>query len=231
MTENEYLKALITAAGGDPDKLPDNLKSTYYKCLIDCMNKGGGNSGGGSAGSNVEVLNAFTEDMVNFTIDKTFEEITGIIAEGKIVVASLLGAFVLPNVMFTGDQIVFYGPIEESAKAILKLTVYDSGVVNFEIVSLLNFFTYTATVDIVADQPMLTSPFSQMIEAAQAGYVVKLNDGNNVYDLIGYDYNSATFKRSSLFSGNGNVEHRYLYVTSTNSVGYYIATEAVTKIS
>lgn len=45
MTENEYLKAMITAAGGDPDKLPNNLKSSYYKCLIDCMNKGGGGGG------------------------------------------------------------------------------------------------------------------------------------------------------------------------------------------
>lgn len=42
MTENEYMRALITAAGGDPDKLPDNLKSSYYKCLIDCLNNGGG---------------------------------------------------------------------------------------------------------------------------------------------------------------------------------------------
>lgn len=49
MTENEFMREMIKAAGGDPDKLPDRLKSTYYQCLIDCMNKGGGSGGGVSS--------------------------------------------------------------------------------------------------------------------------------------------------------------------------------------
>lgn len=40
MTENEYLKALITAAGGETDSLPDKLKSTLYECLIGCVQNG-----------------------------------------------------------------------------------------------------------------------------------------------------------------------------------------------
>lgn len=50
MTGTEYLKALIKAAGGDPDTLPDNLNSTLLKCLIECINDGGGSGGGGSSG-------------------------------------------------------------------------------------------------------------------------------------------------------------------------------------
>lgn len=56
MTENEFMREMIKAAGGDPDKLPDRLKSTYYQCLIDCMNSGGGSGGSGGSGGNSSPL-------------------------------------------------------------------------------------------------------------------------------------------------------------------------------
>ena len=48
-TNTEYLKTLITTAGGDASSLPDNLESTHYKALIEALanGTGGGSSGGG----------------------------------------------------------------------------------------------------------------------------------------------------------------------------------------
>lgn len=52
-TTTEYLKTLIETAGGNLD-LPDNLKSTHYKALIDALANGTG--GGGTAGGEYTVL-------------------------------------------------------------------------------------------------------------------------------------------------------------------------------
>ena len=47
-TNTEYLKTLITTAGGDASSLPDNLESTHYKALIEALANGTG--GGGTSG-------------------------------------------------------------------------------------------------------------------------------------------------------------------------------------
>ena len=61
-TNTEYLKTLITTAGGDASSLPDNLESTHYKALIEAMANGTG--GGGTSGGEYTVLvdEAITSD-------------------------------------------------------------------------------------------------------------------------------------------------------------------------
>ena len=44
-TNTEYLKTLITTAGGDASSLPDNLESTHYKALIEALANGTGGGG------------------------------------------------------------------------------------------------------------------------------------------------------------------------------------------
>lgn len=46
-TNTEYLKTLITTAGGDASSLPDNLESTHYKALIEALANGTGGTSGG----------------------------------------------------------------------------------------------------------------------------------------------------------------------------------------
>ena len=52
-TNTEYLKTLITTAGGDASSLPDNLETTLYKALIEALTNGTGGGSGGLTGTPV----------------------------------------------------------------------------------------------------------------------------------------------------------------------------------
>lgn len=70
-TKTEYLKTLITTAGGDASSLPDNLESTHYKALIEALANGtggGGTSGGGDSWALISDI-TLTENIATISID------------------------------------------------------------------------------------------------------------------------------------------------------------------
>lgn len=62
MTESGYLKTMLTALGGDPSKLPDNLESTCYKAIIELLLNNGG--GGGSNSEYKQPEWGYKEDYI-----------------------------------------------------------------------------------------------------------------------------------------------------------------------
>ena len=70
-TNTEYLKTLITTAGGDASSLPDNLESTHYKALIEALANGTGGGGTSGGGENWELISdmKLTEDVATISID------------------------------------------------------------------------------------------------------------------------------------------------------------------
>ena len=76
-TNTEYLKTLITTAGGDASSLPDNLESTHYKALIEALANGTG--GGGASGGELTLLHSIIleEDtkFISQDLDKGYDRI------------------------------------------------------------------------------------------------------------------------------------------------------------
>lgn len=106
MTEIEFLHEMVKAAGGNPDMLQDKLKSTYYECLINCLNNGGGSgggsTGGGSSGEYTQPDWGYKEDIFLPETEVTFAPN----ADMNGLVGALVMGTALENPLVLGDEYI-----------------------------------------------------------------------------------------------------------------------------
>lgn len=187
MTEIEFLHEMVKAAGGDPNMLKDKLKSTYYECIINCLNNGGGSGSGSTGGGNDKVI-VGEEVGETITFSKPASEIyelgSDLLKEYDltlVITSTLYRACYTHGKSTTADgrtwlNVIFASFYNVSGDEIQYLTVkfYKDGAIERGIVSSVRL-------------PNLPTPNNAVVGTNSGDTVKLLASVNGNYTLINYD--------------------------------------------